>query len=336
MQTAVLVCRLNMEVSYLNAAAEQLLRTPGRTAGRHHLKDLLPGNPELLAALKEAARTEQPISQREVRLQRPTPASAIVVDCVATPTEDNGLLIELTNVDRLVRLNRESANREVHAINRAVVQGLGHEVKNPLGGLRGAAQLLERELTEPSLRDYTGVIIKEADRLRDLVDRMVGPGKPRPHQPVNVHELFEHVRTLVLSDAPPGLRIKRDYDPSLPTISGDFDSLVQAVLNIVLNASQAVEFDGVVTLRSRSERQRTIAGQRRRAAVRLEIHDNGPGVPMHLVDQIFIPMVSYRDDGTGLGLSIAQDVVNRHAGVIELDSQVGDTRFMIYIPVGEK
>jgi len=292
MQTAVVVCRANMEVGYLNSAAEQLLRAPVRRSDRHHLKNLIPGNPELLTALEQAAKTEQPISQRQIQLERTTPASTITIDCVATPTGDNGLLIELTDVDRLVRLNRENANREVHAINRAVVQGLSHEVKNPLGGLRGAAQLLERELTDPSLRDYTGVIIKEADRLRDLVDRMVGPGKPRQHQPVNVHELFEHVRTLVMSDAPASLHIDRDYDPSLPAISGDFDALVQAILNVVLNAAQAVKFDGVVTLRSRSERQMTISGRRHRTAVRLEIHDNGPGVPAHLVDQIFIPMVT--------------------------------------------
>lgn len=336
MQTALVVCTSALEVLYMNYAAEQMLRAGTRLRGQRNFAAIFPANGEFIDVLAKAATNEQPTSQREILLQRPEPAPPIVVDCMATPMDGGQMLIELTNVDRLVRLNRESATKDVQAINHALVQGIAHEVKNPLGGLRGAAQLLERQLADPAQRDYTSIIIKEADRLRDLVDRMVGPRSPATHESVNVHELVEHVRTLVLTDTPTGVEIERDYDPSLPDIPGDFDGLVQALLNIVLNAIQAVDGNGVVTLATRIERQLTIAGRRQRLVVRIDVIDNGPGVPGDKIDQIFFPMVSYRDGGTGLGLSIAQDIVNRHDGIIRLESACGDTRFSLYLPAGEK
>lgn len=185
------------------------------------------------------------------------------------------------------------------------MRGLAHEIKNPLGGLRGAAQLLEQELTDKALKEYTRIIIHEADRLRNLVDRMIGPYQPLKHHPINVHEVLEHVRRLMLVEVPVGLSIERNYDPSLPPLMGDREQLIQAVLNIVRNSVQAMNHQGTVRLRTRIERQLTIGNKRHRLALRVEIEDNGAGIPEELQEHIFYPMVTGRADGTGLGLDRA-------------------------------
>ncbi len=336
MQTAMVVCTSQLEVLYMNAAAEQLLHAGVRRIGQRKLVELFQAEGEFVEALTRAAATEQSISQREIVLQRLDLGGPVTVDCFATPMNKGQLLVEMTVVDGPVRFGRESSSKDVQAINKALVQGVAHEVRNPLGGIRGAAQLLEGELKQASLdtslTEYTRVIIKEADRLRDLVDRMAGPAGPKPHVLVNVHEVLEHVRTLVTADAPDGFEIQRDYDPSLPSIPGDFDSLVQALLNVVLNAAQAVNYAGSVSLITRIERQLTINGRRHRLVVRIDVIDNGPGLSPETVDQIFYPMVTFREGGSGLGLSIAQDLVNRHNGIIQVESVPGETRFSIYLP----
>ncbi|MFL6653161.1 MAG: nitrogen regulation protein NR(II), partial [Sulfurifustis sp.] len=198
---------------------------------------------------------------------------------------------------------------------------------------RGAAQLLERELIPKGLKEYTRIIIHEADRLRNLVDRMIGPHQPLARQPVNIHSVLEHVRLLLLAEVPGGLSIERDYDPSMPEFVGDTEQMIQAVLNIVRNAVQALDGRGRIVLRTRIERSFTIGPKRHRLVLRAEIEDNGPGIPADLLDHIFYPMVTGRTGGSGLGLSIAQDIVTKHGGLIECESRPGRTVFILYVPL---
>lgn len=300
------------------------------------LEEFLPHNPPLVRALNETLQSRHPLTVRGLRLVLPGPRT-ITVDCTVTPLSDDAhgeeLLVELTQIDRLLRMARDENLLERQAANRAVMRGLAHEIKNPLGGLRGAAQLLERELPEKSLKEYTRIIIHEADRLRTLVDRMIGSQQPPNRQPVNIHEILEHVRRLILVEVPVGLDIVRDYDPSLPPVLGDRDQLIQALLNIVRNSVEAMEQRGRVRLRTRCERQFTIGGVRHRLAMRVDVEDNGPGIPEELQEHIFYPMVTGKPGGTGLGLPIAQDIIHRHGGLIECVSRPGQTVFTIYLPL---
>jgi two-component system nitrogen regulation sensor histidine kinase GlnL len=224
-----------------------------------------------------------------------------------------------------------------------MVRQLAHEIKNPLGGLRGAAQLLERELLDPALREYTRVIISEADRLANLLDCMLGPGRPPAKQPVNVHELLERVYRLLRGEAHEEVAIERDYDPSLPAIEVDPNHIIQAMLNLGRNAIQALSGgrEGSaaraeaprLTLRTRVATNVSIGGQRHRLVASIQFEDNGPGVPVDIRDTIFYPLVSGRSEGSGLGLGIAQDLVSRHGGLIEFDSAPGRTIFVIYLPM---
>jgi two-component system nitrogen regulation sensor histidine kinase GlnL len=212
-----------------------------------------------------------------------------------------------------------------------LIRGLAHEVKNPLVGLRGAAQLLERRLDEAELREYTQVIIGEADRLQALVDRMLGPATLPQHVELNIHEVLERVRQLVEAEA--GLAIDADYDPSIPDLVGDRDQLIQAMLNLLRNAVQSVDGEGRVAIRSRSHRQVTIGQQRHRLVIGIDVIDDGPGIPAEMVESIFYPMVTGRVGGTGLGLSIAQELIHRHGGLIECTSRPGETVFRVLLPL---
>lgn len=219
---------------------------------------------------------------------------------------------------------------------RELIRGLAHEIKNPLGGLRGAAQLLEGELANPEHREYTQVIIREADRLQNLVNRLLGPNRPPDKCALNIHEVVEHVRQLVTAELPPHLHILRDYDPSIPSVHGDREQLIQVLLNIVRNGMQALQSRdgrGFITLRTRTQRQVTIGAVRHRLAIRIDIEDDGPGVPAEMIDRIFYPMVTSRPEGSGLGLPIAHYLVRRHDGMIECRSQPGETVFSIYLPL---
>lgn len=220
-------------------------------------------------------------------------------------------------------------------VSAALVQGLAHEIKNPLGGIRGAAQLLERELADESQREYTRIIVGEVDRLRALIDRMVQPGSRARPTAMNVHEALEHVRELVEAEGRGACRIRVDYDPSLPDIVAVPDDLIQVFLNLVRNAVEATGEGGVVQLRSRAQRLVTLAGRQHRLCLRIEVRDDGPGVPDLLRESIFFPMVTGRAEGTGLGLAIAQSIIQRLGGVIEFESSPGDTRFIVLIPVPE-
>lgn len=335
--TAILAFDANLNLQFVNPAAEVLLGLSATKLLGLSLPGLFEENEGLVSQLKGTVQTAQQCALREVELRLLPNNKTIVVDCVATAMQqdelEDQLILELTEVNRLLRMVRDGELMDRQAANLAIVRGLAHEIKNPLGGLRGAAQLLEQELPDPSYHEYTRIIIREADRLHNLVDRMTGPRRPFEKSSVNVHEILEHVRKLIIAEADNAVVIERDYDPSLPTISGETEPLIQAVLNIIRNSKQALEHSGVIRLRTRIEHQFTIGQNVHRRAIRIDIEDNGPGIPEVLQERMFYPMVTGRDEGTGLGLSIAQDIVSKHNGVIECNSKPGKTCFSIYIPV---
>jgi two-component system nitrogen regulation sensor histidine kinase GlnL len=260
-----------------------------------------------------------------------------VVDCRVSPLELEGaaLLVEITDVTRRSRISRENALLIQHGAGRQMIRQLAHEIKNPLGGIRGAAQLLERQLDADELREYTDVVISETDRLAGLVDTLLGPGGPPNKQPVNVHELLEYVVRIVEAEKPRRLTFVRDYDPGLPLIDLDRDQVVQAFLNLVNNAATALEGQGTITLRSRAVTNFTIGDIRHRVIASIEIEDDGPGIAPDMQDSVFYPLVTGRPDGTGLGLPAAQELLSRHGGLIEFESRPGRTVFFVRIPLDQ-
>jgi len=337
---AVLVLDRDLRLRFMNPAAETLFELSFRKAHQLALPDLIIGADTFIAGLRHCLSSGHPHIERELQLILP-PERIITVDCTAAPLLDRDppveLLLELRQVDWRLRISREENILAQHHTTRALVRNLAHEIKNPLGGLRGAAQLLERELPDPELREYTGIIIGEADRLRNLVDRMLGPNQLPNHGEVSIHEILERVCGLIRAEAHSGIRVERDYDPSIPTFWGDADQLMQALLNVVRNALEALSDgrDGLITLRSRVQRQYTIGAKRHKLVARLDVVDNGPGIPPEQQEQIFYPMISGRPDGTGLGLSIAQNIVNQHGGLIECVSRPGETIFTLLLPLGK-
>jgi two-component system nitrogen regulation sensor histidine kinase GlnL len=336
LNTSVMLVDAELGLRSINPAGELLFELSARQIVGQPLGELLPGNPLLIDALRQVLDTGHPFTEHGLRLLLPGKRD-ITIDCTATPLHDdrgvNELLLEWIPVDRLLRLAREENMHDQHAVSRALIRGLAHEIKNPLGGLRGAAQLLERQLPDKTLKEYTGIIIREADRLRNLVDRMVGPNTPLKKQAVNIHQVYEHVRSLILAEVPEGIVVQRDYDPSIPEFSADPEQLIQAVLNVARNAAQALDNKGTITLRTRIERQHTIGQQRHRLVLRAEIEDNGPGILEDLREHIFYPMVTGRPEGMGLGLSIAQVIIHQHGGTIECLSRPQQTIFKIHLPL---
>ncbi len=338
LSTAVLVVGSDLRVNFISPAAQALLEASESRSLGVSLNELLRGQDQLLKSLKPGE--VAPYTNRGLSLRLPSD-NKLFVDCTFTPWQDShgkrvGLILELHPIDRIMRINREEGMISSQENTQALIRGLAHEIKNPLGGLRGAAQLLAKELPDPELEEYTRVIIEESDRLRDLVDRLLGPHRQPQCAPLNIHEVLEHVRTLTQAESGDDVEFERDYDPSLPDISGDRAQLIQAVLNIVRNAMQAVstnEGSRSITLRTRIQRQFTIGAKRHRLVCRIDIADNGPGIPEELVDSIFVPMISGRADGTGLGLAISQSIINQHGGLIECQSQPGHTCFTLYIPL---
>ncbi len=232
-----------------------------------------------------------------------------------------------------MKIAREAKILEQQQANRELIRNLAHEIKNPLGGIRGAAQLLERELGDAELREFTQVIVKEADRLQSLMNRLLTPNRLPQIEQVNIHEVMERVRTLLHAEFPEGLEVKRDYDTSLPEITGDKEQLIQAILNVARNAAQATGGLGEIRMVTRIARQVTVARKRFRHAIAVSIEDDGPGVPPELAERIFYPLVSGRQGGTGLGLSLAQSFVSQHHGIIEFESVPGRTRFTLLLPL---
>ena len=337
LNTAVLLLDAELHLLYMNPASEMLFALSAPRATGHPIGKLLHNNGEFITNLERALNTSHPFTERELVLRLPN-GHCITVDCTITPLSagnlTTALLTELSQLDRQLRIAREETLLAQHHATRDVVRGLAHEIKNPLGGLRGAAQLLERELDDDRLKEYTGIIIGEADRLQNLLNRMLGPNTLPHKQWVNIHELLERVRQLGQVEAPPGVSLNRDYDPSLPELFADPDQLIQALLNLVRNAMQAVAADGgQITLKTRVKRQITIGARRHKLIASIQVIDNGPGIAPDMLDKIFYPMVTDRPDGTGLGLPIAQTLIHQHNGLIECHSQAGQTIFTIMIPL---
>jgi two-component system nitrogen regulation sensor histidine kinase GlnL len=338
--TSVFVLDRELQVIYLNAAAQTLLGlSPNQALGRR-ITEIARGADALLPLFERARQVGEAMVQRELAWPAPGGVDRIL-DCAVSEItlagEPGLLLLELEDITQHRRLTRENALIAQLGGSRLMVRQLAHEIKNPLGGLRGAAQLLERELLDPALREYTRIIISEADRLTNLLDCMLGPARPPAKQLLNVHELLERVYHLLRSEAPEGVTVERDYDPSLPSLTVDPNHIIQAMLNLGRNAIQALGGTRVdsprLTLRTRVASNVGIGGHRHRLVASIQFEDNGPGVPAEIRDTIFYPLVSGRRDGSGLGLGIAQDLVSRHGGLIEFDSAPGRTIFVIYLPM---
>lgn len=342
LSTAVVLLDEGLRVIYVNPAAEQLFATSSTHLLGQPVEQFCWENDKSLEDLRNALRDLHPYTKREAQLHFPSSPSPATVDYTVTPLVDPGfqkqVLLELRTLDRLMRISREDNLFAANQATRALVRGVAHEVKNPLGGIRGAAQLLSRELSDPQLQEYTEIIINETDRLRNLVDKMLGPRKPLEFQRVNIHQVLERVRAIINAEAGTSIVLERDYDPSLPELWADTDQLIQAVLNIVRNACQALlenplQVNPRIVIRSRAMRQFTIGSVRHRLTCLVEIEDNGPGISKDLSETLFYPMVSGRPQGTGLGLSIAQSIVQQHRGLIECESVPGRTLFRILLPI---
>ena len=332
----------SQQLVYVNPAAESALDLSRKSLEGHNFQDLFGDNLQLREMIQEV-KSGKATAQRQELLLHSLPGSihqeTIPAHVVIALMDDSDLmLMEWFPIDQQLRTERDERVTQQVEANKELMRNLAHEIKNPLGGIRGAAQLLEFELPEKGLREYTQVIIKESDRLQTLVDRLLAPHrKAHAMEYFNVHEALERVRSLVLAEFPKGLKIVRNYDTSLPDILGDREQLIQAVLNIAHNAAQALTDEieaGVaqIELRTRVARSVTIAKQRYKLAMDLDVIDNGPGVPPDIRERIFFPLVSGREGGSGLGLTLAQTFVQQHQGSIACDSKPGCTHFHIQIP----
>lgn len=332
----VLLFDKQLKLAYINMPGEMLLAISARQVLGVRARLVLPcGEQPVEPDLKHALATGISLIKRNVTLIHPL--HAITVNLHITPIiEDDaaGVLVQVQHVDRHLKISMEEQLLAQQNAARSLLRGLAHEIKNPLGGLRGAAQLLERELHD-ELREYTHIIIEESDRLQSLLDRMLGPNKLPQKVLLNIHRVLDRVTQLVQVEVPAGVRIVRDYDPSIPEILGDADQLIQAILNIVRNAAQALGMRGEIVIRTRIHRQVTIGERRHRMAVKVDIIDDGPGVKPELLNHIFYPMVTGRAEGTGLGLSIAQGLISQHGGLVECSSVPGNTVFSIFLPLEE-
>ena len=330
LSTAVVVLDDAFRVAAFNPAAETLLETSARRSVGLAFARVARGD-ECAELAERALAGGRACVERNVRL------GPRLVDCTATPLgedEGGGVLLEMANVERYQRMSHEGRLLTQSESVEAVVRGLAHEIRNPLGGLRGAAQLLERELgarNSGDLAEYTRIIISEADRLSLLVERLLMPDAPAEREPVNLHRVTEHVCALVEAEAAPRVTVARDYDPSIPPLLGSFDQLVQAVLNVVRNAVRAR--GDRVAVRTRVVHQAHIGRRQHALAGRIDVIDDGPGVPPELGEAVFYPMVSGHAEGSGLGLPIAQSLVSRHGGIIEYGREAGETTFSILLPI---
>ncbi|MDJ0806034.1 MAG: nitrogen regulation protein NR(II) [Gammaproteobacteria bacterium] len=337
LSSATLLFDRELRLKYINSAGEMLLAMSARKIlGEYVNQVILCTTTEIEGILNRSLQSGQPFTEREHHITL-MDGRELTVDCTVSPIREEGqiieFLMEILQVDRQLRITREELLLSRNQASRALVRSLAHEIKNPLGGLRGAAQLLERELLELELKEYTQIIIQEADRLQKLVDSMLGPNQLPKHEEVNIHQVLERVCNLVKAEVGVGLTILKDYDPSIPLMNGDFDQLIQAFLNILRNGARAAGKDGILGILTRILRQFTIGSKRHKLVILVELSDNGPGIPEDLQDRIFFPMVSGSSDGMGVGLSISQALINRHQGLIEFTSKPGNTVFRILLPL---
>ncbi|MCK5477314.1 MAG: nitrogen regulation protein NR(II) [Methylococcales bacterium] len=333
---AILLFNRDLVLTYINTAGEILLADSAKHLLGHNADKLFKSSDSaILNDLQHCLTMDEPLVDRELNIAHLN--QTITVNFSATPLLEDGklseILVELQQVDRQLRISKEEQLLSQQNISRLLVKGLAHEIKNPLGGIRGAAQLLDFELQDAELKEYTQIIIQESDRLKSLMDKMLGPNKPSKKDTLNIHEVLERVRQLVNIEASNNIIIETDYDPSIPDLKADKNQLIQAVLNIVQNAVQAMCNTGKITLRTRIRRHMTIGRKRFKLTAKIDIIDNGPGINDDLMNQIFYPMITSRAEGTGLGLSISQSLINQHNGFIECESEPGNTIFSIYLPL---
>ena len=343
--TAVMLLDERERVRYMNPSAENLFGLSSRNAEGAAIEVLFRGSSELSAAIGYARENNASYTEHDLTL----PANgqdALHLSCTVTPIDEldtepgGGFLIEFRHIEQQLRIAREERMLDQSQANRELIRNLAHEIKNPLGGIRGAAQLLDRELERPGLHEYTQVIMKEADRLQVLMDRLLTPHRLPQRAQVNIHEVLERVRSVILAEFT-GIAVRRDYDTSLPHVEGDREQLIQATLNIARNAAQAiaagdVDGGGEIRLMTRVARQVTLARRRFRHAIDVRIIDNGPGIPEALRERVFYPLVSGREGGSGLGLTLAQNFISQHHGTVTFESAPGRTFFSILLPVNEE
>ncbi|MFU8837735.1 MAG: nitrogen regulation protein NR(II) [Thiohalomonadaceae bacterium] len=335
MHTAVLLLDSELRLRYINSAGEMMFAISAqRFVGQvihHTLFDK-----EVATALEQVLESGAPFTERELVLDLGY-RRRVTVDLTALPLNDGGgepeLLVEMKQVDRQLRITREEGLLAQSSATRALVRGLAHEIKNPLGGLRGAAQLLERELHNEELKEYTHIIISEADRLQALMNNMLGPSTLPHKRLLNIHEAVERVRQVVGAELPSGVKLSRDYDPSIPDLYADLDQLIQSVMNLARNAAQAVGNEGAIKLRTRTMRQYTIGHTLHKLVAKVDVIDDGPGIAPEMRESLFLPMVTGRVEGTGLGLPIAQSLINANGGLIEWESRPGQTIFTVLLPI---
>jgi two-component system nitrogen regulation sensor histidine kinase GlnL len=335
LSTAVVVLDAERRVRYVNSAAENLFAVSARNIVGTTLSRMFGDNEPVSAVVTYAAEHNCSYTQHEVALAI-NGEGRLMLSCTVTPVEIldvDGYLVEFGALNQQLRIAREERLLDQSARNRELIRNLAHEIKNPLGALRGAAQLLDRELDRPELHEYTQVIMKEADRLQALMDRLLTPHRLPQIGLFNIHEALERVRSLLLAEFPQGIVIRRDYDVSLPPLSADREQVIQALLNIARNAAQAMNGYGEIVLRSRVARRVTLARHLYRLVTVVQIIDNGPGIPEELKDKVFFPLVSGREGGTGLGLTLAQTFISQHHGTIELESRPGCSCFTVMLPV---
>ena len=342
LSSSVVLLDEDLRIRYMNSAAENLLALSSKAVRGMRFDSVVFYPSTLQDALANACRHGWSHTGQAVEIKR-NDGLQLHLNCTVNPTEipDARLLVELWPIDQQLKATREERLLEQQLASRELIRNLAHEIKNPLGGIRGAAQLLEHELNNPGLREYTQVIIKEADRLQDLMKRLLSPHRPMQPGPVNIHEILERVRSLLKAEFPQTLTVCRDYDTSLPDLVGDREQLIQAILNIARNAAQAIKAQsnsspvvGQITLKTRVARQVTLAKKRHRLALEVQVIDNGPGIPDDIRERMFYPLVSGREGGSGLGLTLAQSFVQQHQGTIECESRPGYTCFSIRMPLG--
>ena len=335
--SAVLLCDVEGHILYMNPSAEVLFGLSAKHIYKMTLNEVFPHADILKLAISQALNSDSPYREHEFLITT-LKHQSYSVTCTITPIHSETIryILEFQQMDRQLRIAKEERMLIQQQANSELIRNLAHEIRNPLGGLRGAAQLLEHELPDASLKEYTQVIIKEADRLQSLMDRLLIPHQKPKYEPTNIHEVLERVRSLLLAESPDEIKIQRDYDTSLPDIIGDREKLIQAVLNIARNAVQAMhekKQQGLIIFKTRAERQIMLAKKRYRVGIKLDIIDNGPGIPAGIRDKIFYPLVSGREGGSGLGLSLAQTYVSQHQGMIECKSEPGQTTFTILLPI---
>jgi two-component system nitrogen regulation sensor histidine kinase GlnL len=334
--TAVVILDQELRVVHINQPAEVLFGASSRLLEGSYLLEVLDVAQEVEEMLSQASSQMFESKRLQCGWQLPMRGLVELDSTLSVHLEEEGVVLslELREIAQQRKADREVHQADLTHANKELLRNLAHEIKNPLGGVRGAAQLLDRELPSDELREYTQVIIKEADRLQGLVDQMLAPHRRlRVMESVNIHEVCERVRSLMLAEFPSGLVIKRDYDISIPDLRGDREQLIQVVLNVVRNAAEALTGEGEIVLCSRIARQVTISKKRCRLALDLHVIDNGPGIPEELRERVFYPLVSGRPQGHGLGLTLAQSYVHQHGGLIDVESRPGRTDFLIRIPI---